>query len=453
MRRKNNAMVTSRYKAVMASKDGHWLAENSVPEGWKRARLEDIAEVNPERPRLNVDDEVPTTFIPMAAVAEDCVGIAAREIRPYREVSRGYTYFEENDVLLAKITPCLQNGKHALATSLESGFGFGTTEFHVIKAGLKIDPRHLFRILTSPANIERCERSFNGTAGQQRVHPDTVRGLPLLLPPLHEQRAIAAVLDSIDEAIERTEAVIAATEQLRDSLLHELLTRGVPGWHTEWKDVPGLGAIPADWDVVRLGDVCSPPEYGAGAPARPLDPSLPRYVRITDLTDDGRLRSDDACSADPSLVNGYELKPGDLLFARSGATVGKTYMHRAIDGPCVYAGYLIRFRATPDLVLPGFLELVTHSEFYSRWVASMYRAGAQPNINAPEYSALKLPLPRLGEQSTITAGLDGIGNALNQARKEWEGLQTLKASTADALLTGRVRVQVTQGPGMRNGQA
>ena len=75
-----------------------------------------------------------------------------------------------------------------------------------------------------------------------------------LLPPLPEQRAIAAVLDSIDEAIERTEAVITATERLRDALLHELLTRGVPGWHSEWKDVPGIGTIPADWDVVRLGD-------------------------------------------------------------------------------------------------------------------------------------------------------------------------------------------------------
>ena len=78
----------------------------------------------------------------------------------------------------------------------------------------------------------------------------------MLLPPLPEQRAIADVLDSIDEAIERTEAVIAATETLRDSLLHELLTRGVPGWHTEWKDAPGIGTIPVDWEVVRLGEVC-----------------------------------------------------------------------------------------------------------------------------------------------------------------------------------------------------
>lgn len=86
------------------------------------------------------------------------------------------------------------------------------------------------------------------------ISRDNVRSLPVLLPPVAEQRAIADVLDSIDEAIERTEAVIAATETLRDSLLHELLTRGVPGWHSECKNVPGIGAIPADWEVVRLGE-------------------------------------------------------------------------------------------------------------------------------------------------------------------------------------------------------
>ena len=84
-----------------------------------------------------------------------------------------------------------------------------------------------------------------------------LRNLPILLPPLAEQRAIAAVLDAIDEAIERTEAVVAATERLRDALLHELLTRGVPGWHTAWKEAPGIGTIPASWEVVRLGEVRS----------------------------------------------------------------------------------------------------------------------------------------------------------------------------------------------------
>ena len=91
------------------------------------------------------------------------------------------------------------------------------------------------------------------TTGIRNLDYAAYLALPILLPPLPEQRAVAAVLDSIDEAIERTEAVIATTERLRDALLHELLTRGVPGWHTEWKDVPGIGTMPADWEVVRLG--------------------------------------------------------------------------------------------------------------------------------------------------------------------------------------------------------
>ena len=90
---------------------------------------------------------------------------------------------------------------------------------------------------------------------QPNINATEYSSLPILLPPLPEQRAIAAVLDAIDEAIERTEAVIAATERLRDALLHELLTRGVPGWHSEWRDAPGLGTVPASWEVVRLGEV------------------------------------------------------------------------------------------------------------------------------------------------------------------------------------------------------
>ena len=217
------------------------------------------------------------------------------------------------------------------------------------------------------------------------VRPDDVSNYSIALPPQSEQRAIADVLDSIDAAIERTEVVIAATETLRDALLHELLTRGVPGWHTDWKNVPGIGTIPADWDVVRLGEVCEPPQYGASASGHPFDPALPRYVRITDITDDGRLRKDDVASAEPSQVAGYELKQGDLLFARSGATVGKTYLYQPKDGPCVFAGYLIRFRVLKDCAYSAFLERCTRSQFYQRWVESMFRAGAQPNINAAEY--------------------------------------------------------------------
>ena len=287
---------------------------------------------------------------------------------------------------------------------------------------------------------KRSELERRGAGSTFReVSRDGVRTLPILLPPLSEQRAIAAVLDSIDEAIERTDEIIAASERLRDALLHELLTRGLPGEHSEWREVPGLGTIPASWKAVHLGQVCEAPQYGAGAPARPFDSSLPRYVRITDITDDGRLRRTDARSADPERVEGYELQAGDLLFARSGS-VGRSYLYRSEDGPCVYAGYLIRFRARSNAAVPRFLELWTRGPFYRKWVTSMLRAGAQPNINATEYSSLPVALPPLAEQRAIAAVLDSVDAAIERAREERCDLRSMQASTADALLTGRVRV-------------
>ena len=316
--------------------------------------------------------------------------------------------------------------------------------------------QHIFRVTTRPqvnttffyyllrhlnSVFVRIARGKQ-TAGLGHVTKEELFKMVAAFPPMWEQKAIAAALGGVDEAIERTEEVIAATERLRDALLHELLTRGVPGQHSEWKEAPGIGTIPACWDVVSLGDVCRPPEYGAAAPARPFDASLPRYVRITDITDDGRLKSDDLHSAESSQVAGFELAPGDLLFARSGATVGKTYMYRSSDGPCVYAGYLIRFRALPETVVPEFLELCTRSQSYRRWVASMFRAGAQPNINASEYSSLLVPLPPIVEQQTIVSVMNCMDETLERGRIETDMLNSLKASAADALLTGRVRVGV-----------
>ena len=143
--------------------------------------------------------------------------------------------------------------------------------------------------------------------------------VPILLPPLPEQRAIAAVLDSIDDAIERTDAVITATEQLRDSLLHQLLTRGVPGWHTEWEDVPGLGTMPADWDMVRLGDVAeivmgqSPP----GGKCNRVEDGVPLLNGPTEFGP--YYPTPVQWTTDPKKGAGV----GDILFCVRGATAGR----------------------------------------------------------------------------------------------------------------------------------
>ena len=187
---------------------------------------------------------------------------------------------------------------------------------------------YLCRVLLQMA--PELQRQSRGTT-IQGVSRDDVISLSILLPPLAEQRAIAAVLDSIDEAIERTAAVIAATEQLRDSLLHELLTRGVPGWHSEWKNVPGLGTIPADWEVVRLGDVIESATYGTNAPLA-TDGRVP-VLRMNNIQD-GEMDLSDLrwADLDESEAASLRLVPGDILFNRTNSRdlVGKVGIIREI---------------------------------------------------------------------------------------------------------------------------
>ena len=421
-------------------------AKVQAPDGWRIVRLGDVAAVNrgtswsrAQESSIQTDDAIPVVRI--GNVQRD--GFRLDDVLYIRGVSASEK--SRRSITNRTLVMVGSNGNRDRVGNIfladQQVQGHLLASFLIgIAPAVGTSERFLAASLRSAQIQSLITESTAGSTGLKNLSLTWLRNLPLLLPPLPEQRAIAAVLDGIDDAIERSEAVIAATERLRDALLHNLLTLGIPGWHSEWRDVPGLGTVPALWEVVRLGDVCAPPEYGAGAPARSFDPNLPRYVRITDLTDDGRLRSDDARSAEPSRVAGYELEPGDLLFARSGATVGKTYMYRPSDGSCVYAGYLIRFKARTAIVLPEFLELCTRSEYYRRWVVSMLRAGAQPNINAVEYSSLLIPLPSLAEQRAITEALDSTGVAIKGTRREQDRLQALKAAAAAALLTGRVRV-------------
>lgn len=111
-----------------------------LPDGWRWVKLGDVCIINPRRPEINRANDEPTTFVQMSAVEESGKGIARAELKPFAEVRKGYTYFGEGDVIFAKITPCMQNGKHAIARNLTDGIGFGSTEFHVLRAGAEIIP-------------------------------------------------------------------------------------------------------------------------------------------------------------------------------------------------------------------------------------------------------------------------------------------------------------------------
>lgn len=260
------------------------------------------------------------------------------------------------------------------------------------------------------------------------------------LPPLLEQNKIAEILTTVDEAIEETDAIIKKTKEIKKGLMQKLLSRGIG--HKRFKKTEN-GEMPVEWNAVKLGDLCTgKPEYGANVSAIDRNDNLPRYVRITDVSDNGHLLRNTWQSINRKAAEPYILKEGDFLFARSGATVGKTYLYRKEDGECAFAGYMIRFRPNPLKLLPEFLFQLAHSDFYYNWVKGMLRAGAQPNINGTEYSGLIIPKPPINEQKEIISILSVIDKEIDNETNHKQNLETLKKSLMQVLLTGRIRVKL-----------
>ena len=245
------------------------------------------------------------------------------------------------------------------------------------------------------------------------------------------------MLDSIDDAIEGAEAVIAATEGLRDALLHDLLTRGLPGQHTEFRDVPGLGTIPADWEVVRLGDVATV-ERGKFAHRPRNEPrfyggDIP-FIQTGDVVKSTGKIKDHSQTLNELGLSISKLFPVGTIVITIAANIGETAI----------TSYQVAFPDSLVGITPSRID-ATFLEYFLRtrkaYLNELAPESAQKNINLEDLRPLPTPLPPLVEQRAIAAALDGVDGAAEVAREEAAGLRLLKESTADALLTGRVRIK------------
>lgn len=164
-----------------------------LPDGWEWCRLGEVCLINP---RNQLPDDREVSFIPMALISNSYFGGHHQEIRVWGKVKSGFTHFAENDIVLAKITPCFQNGKSCIVKNLKNGFGAGTTELHVLRC-LQISPKYLLNFLKNPEFLRDGEKNMTGTAGQQRVPTDYIKNILFPLPPLAEQQRIVAKVDEL----------------------------------------------------------------------------------------------------------------------------------------------------------------------------------------------------------------------------------------------------------------
>jgi type I restriction enzyme S subunit len=202
-----------------------------------------------------------------------------------------------------------------------------------------------------------------------------------------------------------------------------------------------VGVIPEEWEVERLGKcLASRPSYGINAAAVSYSDMLPVYIRITDISEDGRFAPNEKVSVKSELSGNYYLSDGDIVFARTGASVGKSYRYNSNDGPLVYAGFLIRVHPNTQKLIPAFAAAYVNTGNYWRWVRLMSMRSGQPGINGNEYSQLPIPLPVLPEQHAIAEALSDVDGLLGGLDRLIAKKRDLKQAAMQQLLTGQTRL-------------
>ena len=211
----------------------------------------------------------------------------------------------------------------------------------------------------------------------------------------------------------------------------------IPPSH-KWTEV---GVLPKDWSIRSLRScLLSVPSYGINEAAVPFDDDLPTYLRITDISKDGQFRPSPRVSVKHPNGQAFFLNEGDLVLARTGASVGKSYLYNPKDGPLVFAGFLIRISPNPEKLQPTFLAYCLQSKYYWNWVATMSIRSGQPGINGKEYGELQLPLPSLIEQRAIAEVLSDVDGLLDSFEALIAKKQAIKQAAMQQLLTGRTRL-------------
>lgn len=266
-----------------------------------------------------------------------------------------------------------------------------------------------------PELVAKGQGSTFAAIGQKDL-----KSLLIPVPPLDEQRRIVGILNRA-----------ARIERLRKRA-QERLREFIPALYVEMCGDPVEN--PMGWPIYKLQELSTlGPQYGANARAAPFSTDQPRYIRITDIQEFGAL-SNEPVGVECGNHERYFLREGDLLFARSGATVGKTYLYRSKDGPCVFAGYLIRFRLDQSKILPEVMFAFTQSSAYASWIESKRRTAAQPNINGQEYRALTIPVPSLDVQRRFVNLAKSTQAAVERMQLGGRGAAALSASLMSRLL-------------------
>ena len=255
----------------------------------------------------------------------------------------------------------------------------------------KLNNKFLNLFFHSPWAMKYYKSKLRGTTLRRRMIPkEDLLALPIPVPPLSVQEQIVSELDLLSGIIEKKREQLKELDALAQSIFYDMF--GDPEQ--------------SSYNIIPLSKLSNNKlSYGSGASAIPFNGEI-RYIRITDIKEDGKLNTE---AVSPSIMEEkYILNEGDILFARSGATVGKTYLYKESDGKAIYAGYLIRFIPNKEQVLPTYIYYYTKTDYYKAFISKSAQAVAQPNINAQQYGLFMVPVPPIPLQHQFATKIEAI---------------------------------------------
>ncbi len=466
----------------MSPNNGEELPE--LPTGWKCVRINDVCEVNPliGLPDTLTEDTC-ISFIPMSAVDEYSGTIKRFDNRPIRDIWNGYKRFAEGDVLFARITPCMENGKAAIARGLTNKLGTGSTEFHVLRPSSGMIPEYIFHFIRQPSFRDDAQMNMTGTAGQLRVPKSFMEEYPLPLPPLPEQRRIVAKIESLFQEVKTARESLSRIQPMLKSFRQSVLAKAFRGElvpqnpedepasvllerikterrkaqgkkykELEAVDAAGLPELPAGWEWTPLDNVIHGIQYGTSDKAGDKETALP-VLRMNNIQD-GELDYSNMKFLDDSIdYSQFLLNDGDLLFNRTNSPelVGKTAIFRSSKSPfknVVFASYLIRIISNDRAFLPILANLFINSAGGHRYIEQVRtQQVGQSNVNSTKLRVMPVPLPPLPEQRRIVAKIEELFAIADQIEQQAEAAKKRTDRMEQAILAKAFRGElVAQDP-------
>lgn len=364
------------------------------------------------------------------------------------ESFEGYNVIDDGDIVL-RLTD-LQNDQRSLRVGLSHEKGIVTSAYVTLRRrnpGLK---SQFFYYLIHSYDVRKGFYGM-GAGVRQGLNYSGVKKIMLTLPPVEEQATIAAFLEDklakVDTLIANVQAQIEKLKAYKQSVITEVVTKGLdPSVPMKDSGVEWIGKIAETHTIFRLKYLLdSPMQYGANESGDKFIEDSVRYIRITDITADGKLKNDENNQYLPlDAADGYILKDKDVLFARSGGTVGKSFLYHEDYGTSAFAGYLIKAECDQSALLPEYLIYYTQSSLYELWKNMIFIQATIQNIGANKYSNMEIPVPSIDEQAAIVEYLEGkcaqIDRLIAIKQAKIEKLEQYKRALIYEYVTGKKEV-------------